>query len=62
MIALKDFHDRYEQLRRRAPDAVACRQLIREICSHPWQTVDQRNAAQRLVNALERLYHGARPR
>jgi hypothetical protein len=55
MTALDQFRDRVDQIERSPYDPDACRRLIREICDYPWETVDQRNAAQVLVNRLERL-------
>jgi hypothetical protein len=61
VIALQQFRERYEQLKHGTADGIACWQLIREICAHAWRTVDERNAAQRLVNEVERLRRDANP-
>ena len=52
-MGLDQFRDRFDQIKSRPADALACRQLMREICIYPWATAAERNAAQRLVNELD---------
>jgi hypothetical protein len=55
MAALDEFRDRVDQIERSPRDPDACRRLVQEICAYPWETVGERNAAQVLVNRLDRL-------